>query len=153
MKTVNYNTQIFGSNDRQVFAIIVYCLSLAFAVLVASLETVRSTQTGFFFEVSWRTVLIFVLAGVILVPCFKTIFQSRQKHRRSALLIFVCAIGLGAFAYPLRFVPAEKYGDILLGLTVAACALSIIGTILFLINRFLNADARSVEVGTASKAS
>ena len=56
-------------------------------------------------------------------------------------------IGLASFLYPLRFVPSEKFGAIFTGLMIAVCALSVIGMILFTINRFLNADQRAMENG------
>jgi hypothetical protein len=140
MKTSDGNPQTSGRNDRQLLAIFVYCLSLAFSVLVASLETIRSTNSGFTFEVSGRTVLVFVVAAVVFVPCFKALFHSQQSHIRVAVLILVCAIGVGAFAYPLRFVPTERYSEIIHGLAVAIVALSVIGGILFAMNRFLTAD-------------
>jgi hypothetical protein len=141
MSTVDAPVRFFGNDDQKVFRIIVYCLSLAFSVLIASLETIRRTAEGFSFQVSWRTAVVFVIAALFVTPCFKVIFHSRRKAVRTAALGVICAIGLGSFLYPVRFVQSEKFGDIFLGLAIAAAALSCIAVALFVINRFLNADA------------
>lgn len=147
MTTNLESSHIFGKDDRPVFRIIIYCLSLAFSVLIASLETVRSARDGFAFEVSWRTAVAFLLGAALTVPCFRTIFLSPNKARRNAALTVVVVIGVASFLYPLRFVPSEKFGAIFTGLTIAACTLSVIGVILLTINRFLNADQRAMENG------
>jgi hypothetical protein len=141
------NSHIFGKDDRPVFRIIIYCLSLAFSVLIASLETVRPAQDGFAFEVSWRTAVAFLIGAAITVPCFRTMFLSPSKARRNSALALVVVIGVASFLYPLRFVPSEKFGAIFVGLSIAACALSVIGVVLFGINRFLNADQHATERG------
>lgn len=142
MKANFTNSHIFGSDDRPVFQIIVYCLSFAFAVLVASLETLRSAGSGLTFAISWNTCGVFIIGALIFVPCFKIIFLSPSKARRVVALGLIVVIGLLSFLYPLRFVRVEQFGAIFTGLTIAVCALSTIGGILFVINRFLNADQR-----------
>ena len=145
MNTKETKTRFFGRDDRTVFRIIIGCLSLAFSVLVASLETVRPAPFGFSFHVSWNTLLTLGVAAVIVVPCFRTLFLSRHASRRKAALAIVVMIGLASFLYPLRFVPTTKFGDIFIGLAIAVGALSMIGRCLFAINQFLNADQRATE--------
>ena len=147
MKKATVETHIFGKDDRPVFRIIIYCLSLAFSVLLASSETVRPSPAGFgfTFEITWRTATMFLIGAGVTIPCFKTLFLSRSNLRRHMALALVILIGLGSFLHPLRFVPSEKFGQIFIGLTIAACVLSGIGAILFLINRFLNEDQRAIE--------
>ena len=142
------NTHFFGNDDRPVFRIIIYCLSLAFSVLVASLETVRHGASGLSFELSWRTFVVFVLGGLFFVPCFKVIFQSSNRKARVVALASVCEVGVAAFLYPLRYVPKEKHGEIFIGLAIATVLLSGIGIALLSINRFLNNDAEKVETLT-----
>jgi hypothetical protein len=148
MKNVATNTHFFGSDDRPVFRIIVYSLSLAFSVLVASLETVRHGASGLSFELSWRTIVVFALSALFFVPCFKVIFQSSNRKARVVALASVCAVGVAAFLYPLRYVPVEKHGEIFIGLAIATVLLSGIGIALLVINRFLNSDAEKVETLT-----
>ena len=146
MKTTNTDSHIFGSDDRPVFRIIVYCLSLAFSVLIASLETLRPTTSGFSFHLSWRTLLTFFIAVAVFVPCFETIFLSPNKRGRVAGMALVVVVGLVSFLFPLRFVPTEEFGALFTGLSIAVCFLSTIGGILFVISRFLNADERQTEL-------
>jgi hypothetical protein len=146
MKTTNTDSHIFGSDDRPVFRIIIYCLSLAFSGLIASLETLRPTTSGFSFHLSWRTLLTFLIGVAIFVPCFKTIFLSPNKRGRVAGLALVVVVGLVSFLFPLRFVPTEEFGALFTGLSIAVCFVSTIGGILFVISRFLNADERQTEL-------
>lgn|SRR5688572_27455736 len=145
MNTTNSSTHIFGNDDRPVFRIIVYCLSLAFSVLIASLETIRPATSAFTFEFSWRTLLTFLIGAAIVVPCFRTIFLSPHIRRRIVALAMVVMIGLSAFLYPLRFVPAHKYAAIFTGLAIAVATVTLVGGILFTINRFLNADELATQ--------
>jgi len=146
MKTTNNDSHFFGSDDRPVFGIIVYCLSLAFSVLIASLETLRPTTSGFTFHPSWRTLLTFFIGVAIFIPCFKTIFLSPHKRGRVAGMALVVVVGLVSFLFPLRFVPTEEFGALFTGLSIAVCFLSTIGGILFVISRFLNAEERQTEL-------
>ena len=145
MKTTDADAHIFCRDDRPVFRIIIYCLSLAFAVMVASLEALRPSPNGFAFQVSWRTWLTFFIGAAFFVMCFKMIFLSPSKKRRVAALVPVVMTGFAGFLYPLRFVPAEKHGALFLGLGLAVCFLSAIGGMLYAISRFLNADERKGE--------
>src|SRR6267378_4068084 len=125
-----------SKNDRLLNRIIVYGLSLSFSVLLASLEALRATNSGFTFEVTWRTLVALVLAAAVVAPCFQIIVYSPNKRARRAALIVVVLIGIGSFFYPLRFVPREKMGAIFTGLGLAVVALSTVGGFLLLVRRF-----------------
>ena len=145
MKSAPSNEHIFGRDDRPVFAIIIYSFAFSFAAMVASLEMLRRTASGYSFHPSWRTAVIFALGGTVFIPCFKAIFLARGKIRRFAALALLALIGLGSFLYPLRFVPVEKFGDIFTGLAFAAFFLSGIGGMLYGVHRFCRADERQAE--------
>jgi hypothetical protein len=145
MNTNETKSRFFGRDDRTVFRIIIGSLSLAFSVLIASLETVRPAPFGFSFRISWNTLVTLAGAAVIVVPCFRTLFLSRHASRRKAALAMVVMIGLASFLYPLRFVPSAKFGEIFIGLAIAVGALSLVGGCLLAINRFLNADQLATE--------
>jgi hypothetical protein len=125
-----------SKNDRLLNRIIAYGLSLSFSVLLASLEALRATNSGFTFEVTWRTLVALVLAAAVVAPCFQIIVYSQNKGARRAALIVVVLIGIGSFFYPLRFVPREKMGAIFTGLGLAVVALSSVGGFLLLVRRF-----------------
>jgi peptidoglycan/LPS O-acetylase OafA/YrhL len=127
-------------SDRQVMRIIVYGLSLAFSVLIASTQTVRATATGFQFQFTAGTVFAFLAGAAVVVPCFHAIFYSKRKPLRRFALVVVIAIGFGGFLYPLRFVQGEARPAIFIGLIVAACALSMVAALMFAASRFLSQD-------------
>ena len=118
-------------------------LTLGFSAVVATLETLRLQPSGFAFEVTWRTFVALLVAGLVVLPCFRVIFHSQHKAPRRVALATVILIGVGAFFYPLRFVPREKLGDILAGLGFAAIALAATGGCLLWVRHFFEADEKS----------
>ena len=131
---------IFATDDRPVFRIIIYSLSLAFSVLVASLETMRSAGNGFTMVVSWKTVLVFAAAASCFLACFRGIFLSPNRRYRGRLLAVVVGVGLISFLYPLRFVPNQKFGAILIGLAIALAVLTTVGFMLYTAGKFFESD-------------
>ncbi|HTI68950.1 MAG TPA: hypothetical protein VMF06_03230 [Candidatus Limnocylindria bacterium] len=146
MTTNGAEDSVFGGHGRPLFRIIVYCFALGFAVLLASMETVHSNGTGFGFEIGWRTVALFLAGLVGMTVCFKTLFQSPHPLRRGIAMGIAAVIGVGAFLYPLRFVPAEKLGEIFTGLAIAVGALSTLASVLYAISRFMKADEIRTEL-------
>ena len=131
--------------DRLMGRIMVYGLSLGFSAVVATLETLRVQPSGFAFEVTWRTFVALLVAGLVLVPCFRVIVHSPRKVPRRFAMVTVSIIGVGAFFYPLRFVPHEKMGDIFTGLGLAALALAAVGGCLLWVRRFFERDEKTKE--------
>jgi hypothetical protein len=127
-------------NDRQMNGIIVYGFSLAFGLVIASLQALQPTATGFAIRFSGWTVGAFLLGSAIMVPCFHVIVHSENKSHRRAALTTVVLLGLGAFFYPMRVVPHEKYRPIFIGLAAAAAALSILACLLLVLHRFFEND-------------
>ena len=130
------------NNDQLLSGIIVYGFSLAFGLLIASLEALRPTTIGFTIQFSWSTVVALLVGAAIMMPFFHAIVYSRRKYLRRAALAFVVVIGLGAFLYPMRVVPAEKLRAVFVGLAVAVGALSVMATFLFLLHRFFEKEER-----------
>ena len=127
--------------DPGLSCIMLVCLSLAFVTLICSMEALRVTQSGFAFEITWRTGLALVLAALIVVPCFYTlVYRGTIWTRRIAKLIIV-AIGVTGFFYPLRFVPHQQMRAIFGGLVLAICAIGLVATFIYLLHRFLEHDA------------
>jgi len=127
-------------NDRQLNAIIVYGFSLSFGLVIASLQALRPTPTGFAIELSGWTAIAFLLGAAVMVPCFHTIIHSPSKYRRRVALTVVVLVGLGAFFYPMRVVPHEKYRPIFIGLAAAAGALSVLAGLLLILHKFFEHD-------------
>jgi hypothetical protein len=128
------------TTDRTLKWIIIGGFSLAFGFLLASLQALRSTPSGFLIEITWVTWLTFLLGAAAVTPCFQTILSSESKPRRRVALGIIIAIGLVSFLYPLRFVPRERLGAILTGLLAAAFALSCVAGCLLLARRYFERD-------------
>jgi hypothetical protein len=61
------------------------------------------------------------------------------------MVVIVLVLGVGAFLYPLRFVPRDKWPEIRIGLITAVCALSGVACLLWGVKRFVDADERENE--------
>jgi hypothetical protein len=129
-------------NDRLLNNIIVYGFALAFGAVAASSQALRPTSAGFAIEFSWWT-LVALLGGTTgMVPLFWVIVNTEQKNLRRASLFLVTLLGLGAFFYPLRVVPREKFAPVFVGLAVAVLALSFLAGLLLLLHRFFEKEER-----------
>lgn len=125
-----------AQNARLLNHIIVYGFSLAFGLVVASSEALQPTATGFAIALTWWTLLAFVVGTVVMLPCFHVIIYSERKYPRRLALVGIVLLGLGAFFYPMRVVPSEKWRAVFTGLGVAILALSILASMLVLLYRF-----------------
>src|SRR6516165_2184807 len=89
-------------SDRKLNWIIILGLAISFSSVIASLEALRGTSTGFKFAVTWRTYLAFFIGAAVTIPCFQVIVYSENRALRRVALGLVVLIGLSGFFYPLR---------------------------------------------------
>ena len=122
--------------------IIVYGFALSFGLIAASLEALHPRAGGFKLVISWWTLLAFAVGAVVMVPCFQVIVFSERKPLRRAALTAVTVLGLGAFFYPLKMVPDEKFSAIFEGLAVAVFALSVLAALLLILYRFFEKETK-----------
>ncbi|HWY78609.1 MAG TPA: hypothetical protein VN281_23540 [Verrucomicrobiae bacterium] len=137
-----------ASNEKDLFKVMKFSTALAFGALLASLESLRSSPAGFSFQLSYKTLLAFLIGAGIAMAYWSLVLRCGAVARRTGVVvgtILLALFGIGAFLYPLRFVPREKLPDILIGLGLAACALSGVGGLLWGARRFLNADSQATE--------
>lgn len=127
-------------NDLLLSRIIVYGFSAAFGLVIASLQALQPTPSGFAIELSWWTLVTLVVGAAFMLPWFRVIVYSRRKLLRRCALGLVVLVGLGAFFYPLRVVPPEKMRPVFTGLAVAVVALSVMAAALFSLYRFFESD-------------
>lgn len=127
-------------NERLLTQIIVYGFSLAFGLVIASLEALKPTTTGFTIQLSSGTLIALGIGAITLLPCFRLIVYSDRKWPRRFALGVIVLVGLGAFFYPMRVVPAEKWRAVFTGLVVAGLALSVMAGLLLLLHRFFERD-------------
>lgn len=115
--------------------------------VVASLTTVRQGPHGF--EFHWTALAIPGFAAGALVACLYWAmifrFSARASSRRgrrwittASVLLIVLAVG--AFLYPIRFIPEQKRGEVIIGLSAAVVVLGGIGYIIHTIVRWLEQD-------------
>jgi hypothetical protein len=137
-------------NERDIRRIMVGGTAIGFGFMVASLEALRSSSSGFSFQITWRTCVAFVLGATALVPFWKIVFglvsgdRTRSRHVWAALLFLL--IGVAAFLYPTRYVPSEKLPELYTGFFLAVCTLSLLAGILIVIGRFLEADDKNNQI-------
>lgn len=131
-----------AQNDRLLNYIIVYGFSAAFGLVIASLQALQPTPTGFTIELSWWTLLTMVAGAAIMLPFFRIIVHSRRKYLRRCALTVVVLVGLIAFFYPMRVVPPDKMRPVFTGLAVAVVALSIMAGLLFSLHRFFEREEK-----------
>ncbi|MDB6058826.1 MAG: hypothetical protein JWO95_2670 [Verrucomicrobiales bacterium] len=124
--------------DPGLSRIMVICLTLGFTVLIASMEALRVTQSGFAFAVTWRTAAALAIGAMIVGPCFYILVYSGPRLGRKIATFVIIAIGVTGFFYPLRFVPREKMSSIFGGLALAIGALSMVAAFVYLLHRFLS---------------
>jgi hypothetical protein len=126
--------------DPGLSRIIVICLSLAFTVLIGTMEALRVSDNGFTFEITWRTALALALGAAVVIPCFYTLVYSGTKATRTIAKIIIIATGITGFFYPLRFVPHRQMRAIFGGLALAIFAIGLVATFLYLLHRFLSKE-------------
>ena len=83
------------------------------------------------------------MGAVLGFACWKL----ADKGRTGAAIAFslLAIAGLGAFFYPLRFIPRDRLAEIAAGLAVAACTVSAGGLAIWRIARYF--DRESAEGG------
>ena len=123
----------------------VYGFSLAFGLVVASLQALQPTRAGFAIEMSWWTLLAMVIGTAFTLPFFRVIVVSERKNLRRGALSVVVLLGLAAFFYPMRVVPQEKFRAVFTGLAVAVIALSVLATLLLMLHRFFETDEKQTK--------
>jgi hypothetical protein len=136
--------------DRQqlLYRVVTGSTALGFGCMFASLEALRPSPTGFSFEFSLRTVIAFVCGGAWVFPFWRFLFKNSQVSGRKLTIIWVgglvalAVLGIGAFLYPLRFVPKERLPEIRTGLITAFFALSGVVGLLWGAKRFMDSDEK-----------
>ncbi len=137
-------------NERDVMRIMIWGTAIAFGFLAAVLQALRPNPAGFTFQVSALTFLAFAVGVGIVFGFWKIILNRsggpRQKSLRFWAEALMLCFGMGAFLYPLRFVPSEKLPEMLTGLVIAIFALSLVGCLLVMMGKFLEADDRANQL-------
>jgi membrane protein implicated in regulation of membrane protease activity len=136
--------------DSGLLRIMVLGTALACGAMAGSLQALRARAAGFYFEISWRTAVVFVIGTVLILWIWRIMLDEsdspRQRLARRVAKSFLFASAAAAFLYPLRFVPRSKLPDIAIGLSLAIFVLSIVGILVWKTRRFLEEDEREHEI-------
>jgi hypothetical protein len=101
------------------------------------------------FAFSYRSVIAFVLATMLVYCYWKLIFRSLEvpnlKVKRNVATVLMCLLGVAGLLYPIRFIAPHNYGEVLTGLITAFIALSGVATLLLLTARFFNQEQDGVR--------
>lgn len=132
--------------DARTFARIAsFATALSFAVVLGSVAClVWSPNAGLGFRWRWTALVWMVIgasAGVYLWQLIGRLERQPGPAARKRLVLYCLVLlvgGLAVFAYPFRFVPPEKFRDVLIGLMAALAVLSFAGWMLFVLFRALN---------------
>lgn len=117
-----------------------YSLILGFACLAGAMDSLRSGKTGFYFTISTSTFVAAAIGGAFCLLCWKLMMAGRRWLTRvAAVLLTLC--GLGNFLYPLRFVRPPERWQIVEGLCLAICAISVGVALLWSLKQFFEKDA------------
>jgi ABC-type nickel/cobalt efflux system permease component RcnA len=129
--------------DRTFFGIVSWSTALCFGGVVASLESLYKDQSGFAFHINAATFITFALGTVAGLAYWRIASISGLVRKVSSLLLVL--LGVGAFLYPLRFLPREKFTEVFEGFVAAVFVLSLGAFILWRVTRFLDRDAADEE--------
>lgn len=117
--------------------------------VVASLTTLRQGSYGFEFHWTNLAIPAFVAGALISSLYWAMIFRysaraGSTRGRRWIVSASVTLLGLAvvAFLYPIRFIPDQKRGDVIVGLAAAVVVLGGIGFLIHTIVGWLEQDTR-----------
>ncbi len=138
-----------SQTQRRLYPIFTLATALAFGCMLATLEALRPDADGFRFEASYKTLIAFIAGAAIAFPVWRLILNGTRLGQRNlnlatgAMVVLLLVLGVGAFLYPLRFVPRDKWPEIRTGLITAVCALSGVATMLWGVKRFMDSDEKA----------
>lgn len=147
MQTINEDTP----TQKRLYPIFTLSTALAFGSMLATLEALRPDGDGFTFQVTYKTAIAFLAGGAIAFPVWRIILNGTRLGQRQmsfatgTMVVLLLVVGVGAFLYPLRFVPRSKWPEIRTGLITAACALSCVACLLWGVKRFMDTDEKTEE--------
>ena len=140
-----------SKTQRRLYPVFTFSTALAFGSMFATLEALRPDAAGFSFEPSYKTLIAFVAGGTIAFPLWRLILNGTRLGQRNlnlatgGMIVLLLILGVGAFLYPLRFVPRDKWPEIRTGLLTAVCALSGVVCLLWGVKRFVDSDEKAEQ--------
>jgi uncharacterized membrane-anchored protein len=140
------------SSTSALFNIASYGAALAFGVMVATLFALERTSHGLSFRLNAGAVISFLVAAPFAWFYWRLIArmatERAPEQQRKKFIVFsagLLVVGVMAFLYPLKFVPAEKRFDVFVGLALAFMCIGGVGFVMLKVRKFLEADLKSSE--------
>jgi hypothetical protein len=140
------------SSTSALFNIASYGAALAFGVMVATLFALERTPHGLSFRLNAGAVISFLVAAPVTWFYWRLIArmatERAPEQQRKKFIVFsagLLVVGVMAFLYPLKFVPAEKRFDVFVGLALAFLCIGGVGFVMLKVRKFLEADLKSSE--------
>jgi len=147
MKASPDNPPVPLHEDATFRGLVMAASALGMGGMVASLATVRQGPHGF--EFHWTALAIpgFVAGALIGCLYWAMIFRFSARSgahggRRPVAIAsaFLLVLAMAVFLYPIRFIPDQKRGDVIVGLAAAIVVLGGIGFLIHTIVRWLEQD-------------
>lgn len=134
--------------DRTFRAVIMVSSALGLGGVISSLTLLSRGPHGFEFHWTNLAIPAFVLGVVISCGYWWIVFRlsrpttaGRRNYRfLVAASCVMIALALGAFLYPIRFIPPQKRTDVIIGLAIAVLVLGTIGYLIHTIVRWLEQE-------------
>ena len=127
-------------------------VSLAFGAMVSTLFALKSSPGGLSFELNAGAVIAFPIAATLAWFYWRMVTRmavekphEQRKNRFFAASAGLLLVGVIAFLYPLKFIPAEKRREVLIGLALAVAVLTGVGVVMWKVIKFLDADLKKSE--------
>jgi cation transport ATPase len=140
------------NSDRQFRRLLILATSLALAVMIASVGSIRTSGAGLQFVWHWSVLIWSLLGALCAWPFWRLVWavQDRPSPRNKLRLVLFCALmfalGLAGFLYPLRYAAPAYRSDLIEGLIAAVLVLAAGGAMLYVLGRaFSRADSHSKE--------
>ena|SRR5436190_825842 len=126
--------------------------SVAFGVMVATLFALKPAPNGFAFELNIATFVSFFTAAAFAWFYWKMVermaMEKAPQQRKKKFVVFsigLVLVGVVSFAYPMKFIPAEKRADVFIGLALAFACITGVGAVMWKVKKFLDADLKRSE--------
>ncbi len=156
MKVVPPSTPVPLHEDNTFRAMVMAGSAAGMGGMVASLTTLKQGPYGFEFHWSNLAIPGFVAGALISCLYWAMIFRYSARSGSASGRRFVgiasmtlLALAVVAFLYPIRFIPDQKRGDVIVGLSGAIVVLGGIGYLIHTIVSWLEQDAEEND-GTSS---
>src|SRR5688572_22029698 len=116
--------------------------ALGFGFMGASIQALGYQGNGFVFHFSFWTAVAF-FAGVAISLLFWRMVQQKTQVKKASILL--SAVGLFAFFYPAKFIPAQNRYETIFGLLLALAVLSVLGFVFWKLKCWLDRDFDSAN--------